>query len=168
MTHTPLLRILHASGFALCIGALLIAVFFMERHLGLAPCPLCVLDRAVIGAMALFFLLAFLHDPSPTGQRVYAGLNLAWSAAGIALTGRHVYLQNLPADRVPDCAPDLDYLLETLPPAKILSVIFNSSGECAEIFWTLLGLSIAQQTLLLFIALAALCVAIFSIACRAP
>ncbi len=154
-------RILHASGFILCVGALLVAVLFMERHLGLAPCPLCVLDRIVVGVMALIFLLALLHNPLTTGQRIYAGVNFAFGAAGGALAVRHIQLQNLPAGEIPDCAPDLEYMLATFPPAKTLSVIFNTSGECAEIAWTFLGLSIPQQTLLLFIALSALCAAIF-------
>ncbi len=168
MPKLPSPRALHASGFILCVAALLIAVLFMERHLGLAPCPLCVLDRGVLGVMALIFLSAFLHNPAATGQRVYAGSALVFGAGGIALAGRHIYLQNLPAGELPDCTPDLAYMLEALPLTKTLSVIFSTSGECAEIAWTFLGLSIAQQTLLLFVALSALCVACFKAAPRTP
>ena len=154
-------NILNAAGLALCVSALLFAVLFMERHLGLAPCPLCVLDRMVIGVMALIFLLALLHRPGKTGQRVYAGLNLTFGIIGTALASRHIQLQNLPASETPDCTPDLAYMLETWPLTEILSTVFNTSGECAEVVWTFLGMSIPQQTLLLFIVLCVVCLMIF-------
>ena len=150
---------LYASGFVLCIAALLIAVLFMQQHLGLAPCPLCLLDRLVIATMAVVFLLALLHRPAITGQRIYLGLNLTLGVIGMALAGRHIHLQNLPPGKIPDCAPDLGYMLETFPLIKTLSTVFNTSGECAEISWTFLGMSIPQQTLLLFAVLCLLCIA---------
>ncbi len=161
MPALPTPRTLHAGGFVLCVAALLVAVFFMEKHLGLAPCPLCILDRVVVVLMALVFLSAFLHDPALVGQRLYAGVNIAFGAVGVALAGRHVYLQSLPPGEVPDCTPDLDYMLDAFPLSKTLSTVLNSSGECAEVAWTFLGLSIAQQTLLLFILLTVLCGVIF-------
>ncbi len=164
MPTLPPPRSLHAGGFVLCVGALLVAVFFMEGRLGLAPCPLCILDRVVIALMALIFLLAFVHNPAHVGQRIYAGVNIAFGAIGVALAGRHVYLQSLPPGEVPDCTPDLDYMLEAFPLSETLSIVLNSSGECAEIAWTFLGLSIAQQTLILFIFLTLLCGVIFKAA----
>ena len=166
MPNFPWPRTLHAVGFTLCVSALLIAILFMERYLGLAPCPLCVLDRIVVGTMALVFALAFVHDPAAMGNRIYAGVNAALGLLGIAIAARHVYLQGLPPGEVPDCTPDLGYMLENFPAAKTLSIIFNASGECAEITWTFFGLSIAQQTLLLFIALVAINVAVILTAGR--
>jgi disulfide bond formation protein DsbB len=58
-----------------------------------------------------------------------------------------VYLQHLPKDRVPECGPGLDYMLEAMPLNKILPMIFKGSGECAEVTWTFLDLSIAQWAL---------------------
>ena len=151
-------RALHAAGFVTCAAALLVAVLFMEGYLGLAPCPLCVLDRIVLSAMALIFLLAFVHNPAAAGQRAYAAVNLAFTICGTTLAARHIQLQNLPAGEIPDCAPDLGYMLETFPLTKTLPMIFRTSGECTEISWTFLGLSIPQQTLLLFVVLAAISV----------
>ena len=162
MLPTP--RALHVSGFIVCVGSLLIAVLFMEMHLGLAPCPLCILDRVVLGVMALVFLVAVAHNPAAGGQRAYAGMNFVFAVVGVALAARHVQLQNLPPGKTPDCTPGLGYMLETFPLTKTLSTIFNTSGECAEIGWRFLGLTIPQQTLLLFVVLAAICVASFKIA----
>ena len=74
---------------------------------------------------------------------------------GIAVAGRHVWLQNLPEDQVPECGPGLDYMLEAFPLSETLSMVFTGSGECAEVQWTFLGLSIPGWTLLVFIGLTA-------------
>ena len=155
-------RFLNLIGTFWCVAALLIAVLFMEKYLGLAPCPLCVLDRVVIAVMALVFMAASLHKPSRVAHRVYSGGNLLLGLIGVAISGRHVYLQALPPDKIPDCAPDLGYMLDAFPLTKTLLIVFNTSGTCAEINWTFAGFSIAQQTLFLFIALSGFCVFIFT------
>lgn len=155
------IRTLNLAGAFVCAGALLVAILFMEKYLGLTPCPLCILDRVVILAMALVFLAASLYRPSRIWHRAFAGLNLTLGLAGIVIAGRHVYLQMLPPGRIPDCAPDFRYMLDTFSLLKTLSVTFNTSGTCAETQWTFLGLSIAQQTLLLFVSLFVFCAVLF-------
>ncbi|MDH3908908.1 MAG: disulfide bond formation protein B, partial [Gammaproteobacteria bacterium] len=59
----------------------------------------------------------------------------------------HAWLQQLPPDKVPSCGPGLDYMLETLPFTDVLSTVFTGSGECAEIVWQFLGLSMPAWVL---------------------
>ena len=65
---------------------------------------------------------------------------------GMAIAGRHVWLQNLPLDEVPDCGMGLNYMLDTLPFTQVLREVFYGSGECAEIGWTFLGLTMPGWT----------------------
>jgi protein dithiol:quinone oxidoreductase len=65
-------------------------------------------------------------------------------------------LQSLPPEEVPLCGPGLDYMLEILPLAEVIREVLSGSGECAEIDWTLLGLSMPWWTLLLFLGLGVL------------
>ena len=74
-------------------------------------------------------------------------------AAGIAVSARHIWLQSLPPELVPGCTPDIAYLFDRFPLFEALETVFNSTGECAEVSWTFLGLTIPQQTLLFFIVL---------------
>ena len=53
----------------------------------------------------------------------------------------HVYLQNLPADRVPSCGPGFEYIMENFALFEALGMIFQGSGECADVVWRFLGLS---------------------------
>jgi len=153
-TRLPGSRWVNALGLLIVIAALLFAVLYLEGVLYLEPCPLCIIDRVVLTGIGLVFLLVAVHNPRRTGQRIYAGLNLLLVGLGTAVAGRHVWLQYLPADQVPECGASLEYMLETLPLHQTLQKVLRGSGECADVQWTLLGLSIPEQTLLLFVALA--------------
>ena len=50
--------------------------------------------------------------------------------------------------------PGLEYMLSAFPLADVIEMVLRGSGECAEVQWTFLSLSIPQWTLLLFIAFA--------------
>jgi disulfide bond formation protein DsbB len=63
-----------------------------------------------------------------------------------------VWLQSLPADQIPACLPGLDALLHYFPWQDILHALFWGSGDCAEINWQWLGLSMPVWSLLYFLA----------------
>jgi disulfide bond formation protein DsbB len=67
-----------------------------------------------------------------------------------------VWLQHLPADQVPACGPDLFFMMENFPLGRMLQLLLRGSGQCAEVHWTFLGLSIAEWSLAWFVAFAAL------------
>ncbi|MBT8058624.1 MAG: disulfide bond formation protein B [Xanthomonadales bacterium] len=112
----------------------------------LDPCPLCVFQRMVymwIGAVAL---VAAIHGPAGVGRWVYGWLVILGGATGMAIAGRHLWLQSLPADQVPDCGMGLNYMLDTMPFLQVLQEVFYGSGECAEVYWRFLGLSMPGWT----------------------
>lgn len=129
--------------------AMLFASVFLERVLGLAPCPLCMTQRVFVVLWGGIALIAALHNPSGWGRRVYAALCTVAAAAGAAVAIRHVWLQYLPPEEVPACGPSLEYMLETLPFEETLRLVLMGDGNCAETLWTFLGLSIPEQTLIL-------------------
>ena len=55
---------------------------------------------------------------------------------------------------MPQCGPDLFFMLNNLPLSRTLEKLFQGSGECAAVDWKFLGLSIAGWALVWFIALA--------------
>lgn len=71
-------------------------------------------------------------------------------AVGMTLAGRQVWLQSLPADQVPDCGMGLNYMLDTMPVFDALREVFYGSGECADVLWTFLGISIPGWALIWF------------------
>lgn len=157
MKHIPGKRLVNLAGFAACAGLMSFALYAQYR-LFLDPCPLCVFQRMAVLGVGIGFLLACLHDPAGWGGRVYASSIGLVAAAGAAIAGRHVWLQSLPADEVPACGPGLEYILESFPLAEALSMVFEGSGECAEIHWQFLGLSMPSWTLMWFVGLGVLAV----------
>ena len=132
--------------------AMLFARVYLEAMLGLEACPLCMTQRVFVVGWGGIALLAVLHNPAGWGVRVYAALCGLSAWAGGAVAARHVWLQHLPPDQVPACGPSLEFMLDTLPWQETLSIVLMGDGNCAETVWTFLGLSIPEQTLLVFIA----------------
>ena len=154
-------RLLNLAGFTTCVLAMLFAVLYLQGVLDLAPCPLCIVDRALVSAMSVIFLLAAIHNPGRKGQLTYAVINLLLIISALLVALRHVWLQYLPADQVPECGAGLSFMLDVLPLWEVIGKVFTGSGECAEIQWQFLGMSIPEQTLLLFSGL--LCLIVFQI-----
>jgi disulfide bond formation protein DsbB len=114
---------------------------YAQHGLGLEPCPLCVFQRVAVIGLGVVFALAAWHSPGRGGRRVYAALLLVAGFAGMGVAGRHVWLQNLPPDKVPACGPGLDFMLESFPMLEMLEMVLSGSGECADVSWSLVGLT---------------------------
>lgn len=141
----------------LAIFSMLFARFYLEEVLDLAACPLCMTQRVFVVAWGIVALIAVLHNPAGWGRRVYGALCALAAIGGGTIAARHVWLQHLPADQVPACGPSLEYMLDTLPFSETISLVLMGDGNCAETMWTFMGLSIPEQTLLLFTGVTLVC-----------
>ena len=143
-------RTLFGAAAAACI-LLLANGYYLQYFQGQEPCPLCLVQRAFYYSIAIVFAIAAVHGSGSLGYAII-GLLLAFGGAGVA--ARQVWLQHLPADQVPACGPDLLYMIENFPLARTIEKLFMGSGQCAEVKWRFLGLSIAEWSLACFLALA--------------
>ncbi len=146
-------RSLAFLGFAICVASMLFAVLYLEKTLYLDPCPLCILDRLVVMSLATLFLIALPIGPRAVFVKINGVCCILLSVVGIGLASRHIWLQNLPKDQVPECGPDLYFMLETLPLFETLKKTLTGSGSCADVSWEFAGLTIPEQTLILFVIL---------------
>jgi len=151
---------------ALACAGLLGYGYILQYFEGQDPCPLCMVQRGFFFLVLVIFAAAAVHAPGRRGGIAYcvAGAIAALGGAGVAV--RHVWLQHLPADKVPACGPDLFYMVENLPFRRMMEKLFMGSGQCAEVSWRFLGLSIAEWSLAWFTALA--CYALWLGARRLP
>jgi disulfide bond formation protein DsbB len=148
----------NAAGFVAVVGLMGYALY--EEHVvGLEACPLCILQRMAMIALGLVFAAAALHAPRGAGARVYGVLGGLAALTGMGISGWHVRLQNLPPADVPACGPGYDYIMDTFGWLDGLSMIFTASGECAEINWSFLGLSMPAWVFLWFVGLGAVALA---------
>jgi disulfide bond formation protein DsbB len=136
-------------GFAIC-AAMMGYAYFAQYVQGYMPCPLCEFQRMAMIATGVLFAVAALHNPAGVIKNVYGVLIALAALAGLGVAWRHVWLQGLPPDQVPACGPGLDYMLGAFPFTEVLKKVFTGSGECANIDWSFLGLSMPAWTLLWF------------------
>ncbi len=115
---------------------------------------MCIFQRVAMVGVGVVMLVAALHGPRGFGRWVYAGLSIIAAGMGIAIAGRHVWLQSLPPDQVPACGPSLDYMLDIMPAWDVIQTVLAGDGNCAIIDASFLGLSLPGWTLVGFVALA--------------
>lgn len=145
------------AGFVVCL-ALLGYALYAEQQLHLAPCNLCILQRVAFIWMGLWFLVGGLHAPRGGGRRAYVVLVWIGALFGIAMAARQLWLQSLPANEVPACGAGFDLLLmqlkaHAIPFSQFMTVMLRGSGDCAQVTWKFLGLSMAGWTLIWYVLL---------------
>lgn len=140
-----------------CAALLSIAYFYFQRQLGLPPCPLCMFQRGCLVGVAFFCLLGIIFRPKKFGSKVLALGASIFCSFGLAIAGRQVWLQHLPADQVPECGPDLAFMLDSFPLMETIQTVLSGSGECAEVMWRFLGLSMPEWMIIVFGVMLLLC-----------
>jgi disulfide bond formation protein DsbB len=132
---------------------------YLEHVVGLEPCPLCIIQRVLLILVGLVCLVALLHHPRaewpverPIAARLYGAGVALFALLGAAVAGRQVWLQHQPSDQLPSCLPSLDYMIDVLPLQDIMRMLFSGTADCAKVDYTFLGMSVAEGTLLAFIA----------------
>lgn len=130
----------NALGLLACAGLMGYALY-AQYVLGLSPCPLCIFQRIATILTGILFLVATLHNPRTTGARVYGALIGLAALGGVLISARHIWIQAQPPGTVAACGADLNYLMEIMPVTDVVTKVLTGSGECGQIDWTLLGLS---------------------------
>ena len=146
-------RTLFLLAFLGCL-ALMGGALYLEHAVGLNPCPMCIVQRVFVILFGLVCLIAALHGPARLGRRVYAVLALLFAAGGAATAARQVWLQSVPADQLEACLPSLEFMVQALPLQEIARLVFHGTADCAEVTWTLFGLSVPEWSLLAFVGMA--------------
>lgn len=124
--------------------------YYLQFYEGQEPCPLCMTQRICFYLIAIFGLLALFNLHNKIAQRLFAGLGFLSSATGLGVASRQLWLQSLPADQVPACGPGFNYIIETFPILQAIEIMFKGNGNCAEVTWQFLGLSIAGWAFIAF------------------
>ena len=134
------------TGFLGCAGMMGFALY-AQYGLHLQPCNMCILQRIAVIALGLVFLAAALHNADALGSRLYAVAIAAVAAAGIAVSGRHVWMQMQPPGSLPSCGADFFTMLDMLPVTQVVLKIWNGGGDCQTILWSLFGVSMPAWVL---------------------
>jgi len=139
-------------GFAICAAMLGFAYYLQFGPRELTPCPLCIFERFATAALALVFLIAWLHNPKRFGRWIYAGLILVVAAVGTFIAARHVYIQLHPESVMSCGGASLRTMIEHLPAVEVIRQVLRGSGECAHVD-KVLGFTLPGWVLVAMVAL---------------
>lgn len=121
---------------------------YLQYFLHLNPCPLCIMQRICA------FLLLATFGISIWQQRHFMiswYFQLFFSVAGAFFAIRQLWLQHLPADQLPACMPGLDILVKYFPWHMAAKSLLWGTGDCGEVDWSFLNLSLAAWSALYFL-----------------
>ena len=145
-----------------CVGMLAFGMY-LQHVVGLEPCPMCIVQRYALILVAVFAALAVATGRK--GLQITGGVLALLAALGGAYTAaQQSWLQWYPPEVV-SCGRDFYGMIETFPLKRALPMIFRGGGDCSQIDWTFLGLSIANWS---FIAFAGFTVLIVTLLARRP
>lgn len=145
-------RRLFLLAFVGCLG-MLGGALYLEHVVGLEPCPMCIVQRICMVLFAMVCLTAALHGPARLGRALYGVLALLFAALGALTAGRQVWLQSVPREQLSSCMPSVEFMLDALQLQDILRLIFHGTAACAEVNWTLFGMSLPEWSLLAFVGM---------------
>lgn len=147
-------RLANFCGFLACLGLMAYALY-SQHVLGLEPCPLCVFQRIGVMVLGAVFLVAAVHNPRGWGRIVYGVLIGLTSLATAGVAARHVYVQSLPPGSVPSCGAPLDVMWQFSPWLEVVKKVLTGGGECQDVNWEFLGLSMPAWVLICVLLLGA-------------
>lgn len=132
---------------------LVILSVIIQENFNLEPCPLCITQRVIFLASGITFLLFYFKSINKILELLVLGIiNLT----GLIFAFRHVLIQrkviNIPAE----CGIDLEYMFDNFPLREVFELIFRGTGDCSEIDWSFLGLTIPEWSAIWFLILMAM------------
>ncbi len=127
--------------------------YYLQFVKELEPCPLCMTQRICFYLVAIIAFIALFNKSSVIYQRITASLGTIASITGFGVAGRQIWLQHLPEDQVPACGPGFNYIIESFPVLEAIEIMFRGNGNCAEVVWQFLGLSIPEWAFICFLGL---------------
>jgi disulfide bond formation protein DsbB len=136
-------------GAALLVAASMAAALYLQHVVGLAPCPLCVLQRMGIIAAGLFALLAAWAARGSIARLVAGGAAVVSALAGGGVAVWHSWLLAHPPEQL-GCGRPFEWFHEDFPLVVWLPRLFRGDGDCLAVEWSLFGLTVPHWSLLAF------------------
>ncbi|MDB2489530.1 disulfide bond formation protein B, partial [Gammaproteobacteria bacterium] len=123
---------------ASCLGAsaIILLAIIMDNVLGLEACPMCIMTRYIFGMIAVISLIGIITNKFFIINKLLMVLS---SIAGITVTGKQIYLQNLSDEQISTlsmgCGMPLIVQIEYFGFFGGIANAFKGGPTCAEVNW---------------------------------
>ena len=140
-----------ATALGLVCTGLVGASFYVQHVLGIDPCPLCIVQRfTYLGLIPVFLAAAFASDGGRAQRALFCTAGTL-ALGGLAVAGYQTYLQLSPAPEAVRCSASLAYMLDSMAFTEVLAQLLHATGDCSDTSFTILGLTLAQASVLVFL-----------------
>lgn len=121
----------------------------LANTLNLAACPLCILQRMLYLLLTIEAGIAVALAKTTLGRRLSGTLIAVTAMTGVGIAAYQTWLQRFA--RGVTCAADQPWWERFVDWAgSQVPLLFEATGLCSEAGWKLLGLSIAEWSLIAF------------------
>jgi len=130
---------------AIFLGSFLLLAFgyYLQWAENILPCALCYVQRTIFFIIMILALVAALHNPTTKWRGGYWLSLILWSLVGIGVAAWQLWVQ-IQNNAQTACLPNIGPLGEWL----------SNYGDCGEITWQFVGVSIPGWSLLCFLLIA--------------
>ena len=124
---------------ASCLGAttIILLAILMDKILALQACPMCMMTRYIFGIIAVISFLGFMVKKLFIIDKFLVVLA---SLAGMAVTGKQIYLQNLSPEEISNlpmsCGMPLETQIEYFGFFGGIANAYKGGPTCAEVNWS--------------------------------
>ncbi len=129
--------------------SLVVYALYLQLVTHLLPCPLCIAQRVAYWLVGLTALFAFFHNSRGFGCQIYSSLIAVFAFLGMLVALRHSWLVRYP--EAFECGVSTEEkFLNALLIAKWWPSMFEANGDCADVTWEFMSLTIPDWSVILF------------------
>ena len=137
--------------FLICITVIGYALY-LQLVINLLPCPLCIAQRIAYWLVGLTAIFAFIHNPRGLGQQIYYSFITVFSLIGLILALRHSWVIRYPESEAFQCGISAEEeFLNDLSIANWWPSMFEANGDCADVKWEFMSLTIPNWSAISFL-----------------
>ena len=135
--------------FLICITVIGYALY-LQLVINLLPCPLCIAQRIAYWLVGLTAIFAFIHNPRSLGRQIYYNFITVFSLIGLLLALRHSWIIRYPEAFQCGISAEEEFL-NSLSIANLWPSMFEANGDCADVKWEFMALTIPNWSVIFFL-----------------
>ena len=135
--------------FLICITVIGYALY-LQLVINLLPCPLCIAQRIAYWLVGLTAIFAFIHNPRSLGRQIYYSFITVFSLIGLLLALRHSWIIRYPEAFQCGISAEEEFL-NSLSIANLWPSMFEANGDCADVKWEFMALTIPNWSVIFFL-----------------
>ena len=123
---------------------------YLQLVINLLPCPFCIAQRIAYWLVGLTAIFAFIHNPRGLGRKIYYSFITVFSLSGLVLALHHSWIIRYPEAFQCGISAEEEFL-NGLSIANWWPSMFEANGDCADVKWEFMSLTIPNWSVIFFL-----------------